>query len=817
MTVPHRLGAAAEPLVVVLLLIASIWYGRVAFLHPAATPDYYYLGPAAMLASGQGFQAPAPGVSPFAEFLSRSIDRVTAEQLHGAAVRPLDQFDYSARYLLSVVGYWWRAIDISWARAADIAGLFHALAVVGLYATLRLFVTMPWAAAGALWLCTSTLQLSLVPHLRDYSKGAFIIATVPLLLLLSLRATDRRVLWSVAAAAGAVIGVGLGFKRDVFVMVPLGVAFIVIFRDRRPWTGLAGKVQAAVVFVAAFLAASAPVLVPLVGGGSHTMHVTLLGFARDFDRALEIEPAAHGLVPFYNDAYVGMMVRAYEQNFSAATFDIPSPGYDRAGERLWLAILRAFPADMAARVLASANQILNLVFLNPDPTVVTAPLPGSGTLTAVYTWLHRWNGTGWLLGVLVIAVAAVRDLRHALCAAALILALAGYPALQFMPRHYLYLQVIPIAAIVVLMSRLVALRSAAGDWREAASRVFTLISPSSPRREGAKRVAVALLWLAAIVVGPLMALRPLQQAGMTRALAQWIDGPRTPLQPELIEQASGDTLLHWPTPAGITLHYATEFAADPDGEPILLGLRYRAPASGTDYSRVLAVASSSEPVRVGFAAIHDPDVAEFLGIELGPRALARLQGVYRVESGGPYKMPLDLRLPGDWDDRRLYQRLSLEGRDSRAVPVLEVVCATLPGCHGQLGNTERSWASQSTAWPDTIDRIHAPIVTVTAGGIAVDDLVENDSSYLFQLREHSIAGPGAFVMHGVLDRGGVAVGLLRDGLWYKPVLIRTPGAFTVVIPIDQAGVYTPLVTNAMAPGQRRNTLRITKAGFFDGD
>jgi hypothetical protein len=793
-----RLSVIVEAIAIAVLVIAAMGYGRLAFLHPLSVPDYYYLGPSAMIASGQGFQAPAPGQPGFAPFLSRAVERVSAGELRGGAIRPLDQFDYSARYLLSVVGYWWRVTDISWARAADIGGLFHAMAVVGAYALLRLVAPWPWAFAGAIWLCTSTLQLSLVPHLRDYSKGAFIIATLPLLLILSLGARSRRAVYVTAVAAGVLIGIGLGFKRDVFVMVPLAVLFIFLFRDRWPWTGVAEKAKASAVFVVTFMAVSAPVSLPLVGGGSHTMHVTLLGFSRDFNQALGVEPSVGQLVPFYSDAYVGMMVRAYEQNFSAATFDIPSPGYDRAGERLWLAIVRHFPADIAARTLASANQILNLLFLNPDPTVVTVPLPGGNAFSATYAWLHRLNGYGWVLGLLTVAMCATRSLRQAICAALLIMALAGYPALQFMPRHYLYLQVIPLTALILLLWRLARIHTA--NLRESGGRVLS---------------AVAVLIV--IVIAPLALLRAFQQTAFAAELTKWTTGTRTPVPTTAITQPSGTTLLGWPVPPGATLYYEVEFADQAPGTTAMIALRYASATAATDYSRVLSVNSKNGSSRIGFAAIHDPGVTEFVGVEIGPQSLSHLRGIYEVEAGGPLKMPLDLRLPDDWHDRLLYQRLSLEGGDDRAVRDPDVICSTVPGCAGLLGYAERAAGSVPLLTADRVDRIHADIVTTGPEGVSVRGMVENDSSYLFQMAEHDIAGRGAFVIRGNLDHGGVTIGLLRNGVWHKPVTVRSAGPFTVVVPIDEPGLYTPLVTNAMPQGFRYNQVRLTAAAFLEND
>ena len=143
------------------------------------------------------------------------------------------------------------------------------------------------------------------------------------------------------------------------------------------------------------------------------------------------------------------------------------------------------------------------------------------------------------------------------------------------------------------------------------------------------------------------------------------------------------------------------------------------------------------------------------------------------------------------------------------------MCAGEPGCRGLLGVAERSPSELPLLSPDRVTLIHAPIVITASDGVRVDGMVDNDSSYLFQMAEHSMSGGGAFVMHGTLDHGGITVGLLRNGVWHRPVVVRAPGAFTVVVPIEEPGRYSPLVTNAMAPGQRHNQVRFTSAGFVE--
>lgn len=798
-----RIRVGLEAAAIALLFVVSVWYGRQAFLNPLTTPDYYYLAPAVTFAAGQGFVLPVPpSESPLDKFLSHREQSVPFDEVVGSPVAPIGQFDISARYLLTLLGYWWRWSGISWSAAGTVAGVFHALAVVGLYAALRIFVSMPLALAGGLWLSTSTLQLALVPHLRDFSKGAFVVAALPLLLVMVLRARRTSLLLLAALAQGVLLGLGFGFKRDVVVMVPLTVACLVLFRGSRPWREPGQKAMAGVVFVAAFLAVAWPVMSPLVGGGSHTMHVTLLGYAKDFDADLGVVPSVDDIEPFYNDGYVTMMVRAHERHYSAADFDVPSPAYDAAGQRLWLAIVRNLPADVVVRGLASIDHIMNLPFGNPPvASVVAVPVPGQ----ALLDWLHRQaalgSGFGWILALGVVAVAGAVGIREGLLATALLFALAGYPSLQFMLRHYAYLQVLPVMAAALVA--------------HAAFHVPRRATPSEGgidrrRASGPSGAVVALATTLALAVVPLGLARGYQDRHMRRELTAWAEGPADVVRPDVDGDGAGDTRLSWPVAPGDMSSYRIDFEPDAADDPVHLAVRYRRSTFNGDFSRVLSVTARGKVASIGFTAVAEGD-AQFAGLELGPRSLQRMRGIYRVLDGGPARLPIDVKLPGDWRSRSLFQRLAVERPEGWAVGPT-VSCAGVPGCAGRLFEIER--AGELPAASTGVGTIHAPFVRVSGGQVAAFGSVESDSAYLLQWEAQALPGQAAFLMSGTLDEGGVTIGLLLDQRWYKPITLRGTGPFVALIPIDAPGTYTPLVTAAMPLGERRIGLTLSHAGFL---
>lgn len=790
----------AEGLLVIALVILAFWYGRFASSHASNPPDYHYLSPAIAVAAGKGFQnvAAVPG-SPAHDFLTRRAMTLDSVEAGRMTFGQPDRFHESARYLINLVGYWWRVSGISWESIGTVGAGFHAMAVAGSYVLIRLFLPLPLALLGALWMCTSTIQLALVPHVRDYSKGAFIICVLPLMVMLVLKPLSTRARLAAAAAAGALIGYGLGFKMDVAIMVPLALACIVLLRGRRPWTDLLDKAQVAGVFVAAFFIAAGPLLYRLSAGGSNSFHVILLGFTDGFDANLGIDRSVYAFLPFYNDGYVASAI----QGHAGAVLDLPSPEYDAAGRTLFLDIARNFPADLFVRGLGAANAVMNLLFLSRDPSFLTEPLPLQSLVVAMYSALHRLNGLGIVLAAAFVLVASWGNVRRGVFAALVLLVLAGYPSLQFESRHYFHAQIVPVVAFLSVGWAILRYGLSTKFLQAAASHRLT--------------IAAAVAVMLALTLLPLAVLRVYQSRQVRSVFTTYLD-TRVPLQSEVIPEANGSVLVRWPQTSETIgalrdAHYVVEFTDDGKGEPIHVAIRYDA-IPALDYSRVLTLYPKAGPNRVGFSVFATAGQSDFAGIELGESAQRRLSGVFRVDAGGPAGLPLDVRLPADWSGRHLYQRLSMERRNQVEMPSQPVTCATGPGCRGLMGYLDRLPAAALTITPESIGMVHSDSVRPAPAAVEVDGPAENESSYLFQLKEHTTTGKALFVAEGYLTEGGIAVGLLRQGAWYKQAIVQNPGPFVIAVPVDDPGSYIPLVTNAMPPGRRVSRLTVTRAGFM---
>jgi hypothetical protein len=801
---PRVRRAGTEGLVVAVLAALALWYGNFAADHAAYPPDYHYLSPAVAVAAGKGFNMPvaAPG-SPLDDFLSRRTMTLPWDVAETMSVEPPDRFHETIPYLIRAVGWWWRVSgEISWLSVGSVGAGLHAMMIVGTYAAIRLFMPVPAAIAGALWMATSTVNLALVPHVRDYSKGAFIVAVLPLTAVLSLSVLPRAYLLGSAAATGLLIGYGLGFKFDVGIMAPLAVAGIVLLRGPLPWRALAEKAQLSAVLVAAMLIAAGPMLARLSEGGSNSFHVVLLGFASDFDGNLGIQPSVYSYLPFYNDGYVAYIVQGHSREW----VDFMTPAYDRAGGALFMDFVRAFPADMLARAWGAVNAVMNLCFLGRDPSFLTAPMPAQGIIVTLSSALNRLNGLGPALAIAFLAVASWGNLRRGLLALLVMIVIGGYPSLQFETRHFFHAQVVPVVALLAVTVAVVRMLRASSR---------PLWSPM-PLRPAAAVIALALV----LAVIPLATVRAYQSRTLDAAFGTYVD-TRVPLQASVVPGMNGASMIRWPHEPAVAhggplrdAHYVVEFSDSGTGEALHVGVRYDGPAA-MDFSRVITLRPAPGINRVGFNVFTVPGQSGFDGIEVGESARQRFSGVFRVDSDGPAGLPLDVRLPADWPERPLYQQLRIEG-DSPATPPL-VVCSNGRGCKGLMGHLDRMKGAPLMVSPDSIERVHSTIVRVDPDRVAVEGRVEGESAYLFQFKESTAAAGAVFVAEGRVERGGLAIGLLRQGAWYRQTIVQAPGPFVVVVSVDEAGSYVPLITSAMRPGERVNRSEITKAGFMPAD
>ena len=651
-----------ELTIVTVVLCVGTWIGVDAvraFRATGGVQDFYQakFGPAVMLACGRGFQDPDTGQTPaLAAFLAQRVNAIDCADLpQSIPVSPLDAFQRGSRYLELAVALTWKITGVSWSRLVVLPGiLFGAVAALS-YGLFRLALSRVLALAGAVLTLTSTPNLMLVPQLRDYAKGPFLLAVILIMGLLVVGPTDRRRAVVLSAVAGVVVGLGLGFRSDVMIAVPpflLTVAFLLPAA-----VSIRMRAAAAVVFLVVFVV----VAYPLLGDsskGSNFGHVILLGLMAPFDEPLGIHPSVYEFGGQYNDSLAFSTINSYAVRVEDRRqgVDLATVEYERAGTRYLSEIATVFPGDLVTRTLAAIGTVPRYFLdhsLYPPPWVRSTVVRGFLRLRAsVSSRLAPVAVAALVTATIVISTA---NPRAAWLIVLVMAGFAGATAIQFHERHFYYLQLAPWLAFGLLAQT--AIRT-----------------PTWLGRVTALRIRPTIVLCATLLVGggSLIAIsRAYQQRGAARLFESYITAPRTPLPLVQRDAGSGRVLLAaqdflQPLPPDAprinTRFLAVQFRDDLCGPGNLaMTIRYQATLPELDFSEPLTVQLRGQPAAptVVFLAAYDrpDDSSRFRGIEVPAEQSRCVAGLSRVDRLDRTPLLLTTMLAADWRQEPLHQRL----------------------------------------------------------------------------------------------------------------------------------------------------------------
>jgi hypothetical protein len=806
--VTHRLDAAIAATLLVVGTAVALFVGR----HYTGSPQFYQeeFGPAVMVAQSRGFVEPVvvPGSS-LDDFLHRRHPDLQAAGDPGIArLTAPNALQESSRYLMLAVGWWWKVTGISWRAVWAVSALLFGMSAAACYAVFRQWASRLLSAAGALFMCLSPVQLTEMPNVRDYAKAPFIIAGLCLVAVVALRPLSRRSLIVLSGLCGAVVGIGFGFRPDVEIVAPLFLAGVTLFRSSRPWTGLADKALAAGTFTIVFAIAAGPVLVRVWGGRSNPYHVLLLGYTEPFDGTLRLTPSVYGFGFAYSDAQVEEVVSGFSQRIAGRPASYPSAEYNSASRIYWMQILRHFPADVLTRGVAAASGVLNLPFQNRGPDFLNAAMPGAAVTDPVFRLLRRFDNLGLIAGLGLIGLACAASWRHGLFAVAMLVALFGIASLEFERRHFFYLQFVPLLAMI-------AFADAAARW------LLDTLNRSFDRSQaivGVKRLAAGMVVIAAFVPASIATARRYQTSHLRGLFSEYVAAPRTSVAPGFADLNGDVSLARWSDMTGAAAtrsarshaYYALEFEWTADPTLVAIGVRYRSRLP-PDVSSVQTLVARRGTNRVFFPAYGNPGQLEFDGLEIPSPVRAGLGGLYRLDDPDRLPLPLELRLAADWRNDVLYETVRLEGshrgHDLRFVDAVDRVT--------RIGWVSRLATPAMTPRADALAEPAAHGVDVSAERIAVDAVVDAPSSRVSTFRPLRVGQGSALVAYGRVDSGGVAVGLLKDGRWYRSVEITDRGNFVAILDVPDTGVYAPAVAHAAPRALWRNRFLIYRFGVAD--
>ncbi|MBI5321070.1 hypothetical protein [Bradyrhizobium sp.] len=404
----------------IILVIAAIQGAQ----HYRANVDsaFFYqtrFGPAVSFACHNEYNRIKPNeqVRLFLERKSPSL--VNCNEVEALPVATLSGFERSTVYLELASAILWKLFGFNWEILWIIAAVLASGFALACFTLLRVFFESRLIAATFTYLVISSQPVvSQIPHLRDFSKGPFLIGAIACIAIAALRHNKPIITLSYAIAAGALVSLGLGFRTDLNLVIPIAILAPILSisgGDLRRSVARIFLVWAG--FAVSYLAFRLPLELAFseVKSAPATFipHVFILGFSELFlHGALGMPDSPYSVFrPYYDEA-----VRTSVNFFAGKTGQFPvewgSIEYERVSAELLKSILLLIPFDALFRVFYTANAIGHL------------PLNA-------FVW-----GPQLLFAIPIVAIARPRHFLFAILAFGILTAALS---LQFDIRHAFYM------------------------------------------------------------------------------------------------------------------------------------------------------------------------------------------------------------------------------------------------------------------------------------------------------------------------------------------------------------------------------------------
>lgn len=637
-------------------------------------------GAAAMIACGRGATTPAvpvtagPGTADgqraLIEFLGVRREAISCAEIPAdVPVDGLDGPQRASRYLLLLAAGTWKLTGISWAGIDRLLGVLFGVSIGLTYLVGRLAMGRIASAGVAALFMLSPMHLANLVDLRDYSKAPFFVATLLIAGVCVLRPRPAKTIVACAAVAGAIVGLGFGMRTDIALNLMVVLGALIGFLPGRLSDTWKLRLVAAVVCVATFAAAAAPIL-GSGASGSNLWHWALLGYAHESDRALHVAPAPYELGYFYSDSYVATTVDASWGRSTGGTSQVSVglPDYVAASRRYYMLLLQTFPADALLRGWASVLRVLELPYGGAQ-AIPAGLTPGivNGAVAVSQRALAGVPGLGLTLFVLLALIVSMHSIRVATFMCALVAFLGAYPAIQFHQRHVFHLEILSLWLLGFAVSCLGLLMARGTD-------LVLPLEPVDHRRGRIRRPLLFAAGVATVVLLPLTALRVYQQRTATALLSTYDEAKRDPIAISPTSIGSGHVRVALPSdhPSRHARRsmwsemLAVEIGADgcPAARPSLT-FRYRAADPAVDFSRRYAV---NRPAAGGVTTVYfpayetgeaspNPALLAIDGLEIAEPDWPCVKQVSRFADPDAFPLLLAAVLPVNWRSLPMHETL----------------------------------------------------------------------------------------------------------------------------------------------------------------
>lgn len=449
-------------------IIALIFYQKNGY-----TFFYQNFVPEAILwACGHEFLFPKNTITELIPFLRGQVLSFDCKTLP-----PLDLYnitsDFAAAqpYLTWSAAILWKWFGVNYQALSPLVFALWGMYISGIYLLFRQFCQKWIAIVATLFICLSPVMVHMIGSLRDFSKAPFIIWSLFLLIYTIKYPNKRRFqLYIAPILAGAIAGMGMGFRSDLFFLLPIGSLFLIIgFSNPENKTVLSqiiSRAKISIVFVIAFIIFASPILKnggP--GGGSGVF--TMQGMSDPFRASLKLEPGSYSTGWAYSDELTLSSIAASEREKNPAQWDAKEqsgiPGISisqtlRLGTTNLFQWADLFIGDYASQAIKSFTWVIGFpLYIANSEYQITNPFHVTTPESLLYNGYRNLNHP-LVLFILFVGFLSLlfksflTSKSQFLSIAFLFIFLGSYPAIQFNFRHFFYLEFIWILCFVALFT-----------------------------------------------------------------------------------------------------------------------------------------------------------------------------------------------------------------------------------------------------------------------------------------------------------------------------------------------------------------------------
>lgn len=447
------------------------------FMRPDTQDDWFMLIPALMFATGHGLSGPDSMPPAMQEFLEQKTDELPA----GIIPRDMDTYPLykvvqDRPYLTCTVGLAWRMLGLSWWSVRVLMGVVYGIVGCTLYLLFRLGINRAISLACTLLSLLSPVMLAELPWIRSFFRVPFILLTLLIAGCILVHRLKPYQLLLLAALQGFIIGVGIGFRQDSIIGLPIALAAVTLVSRGVTTLKIRYRVIACALLLVCFLIPAYPILSMNVEGGNTAFYL-LQGFARGSVTAVDTQrpfycalstdadPITHATIDHYdylNRRAAFDRTRQYAPLIHAQTaakfqldllsslpellkppfrpdqLEMWSHDAEMSGRKLVLELYAMFPGDVITRGYAATLRCVRGLLVSHDGRGTHCD---KGTPADSIEWMlgRHLNMFGPVYAAVSLLILAAIDLRFGFGCLILLLYFCGYTSLEFQTRHAFHL------------------------------------------------------------------------------------------------------------------------------------------------------------------------------------------------------------------------------------------------------------------------------------------------------------------------------------------------------------------------------------------